>query len=173
MNNLNQRLLIQKINEKLSENDYRIFQKTCTCTYRTGSIINLKNFTFSQIFDYVAEDCGYGNGYEEWDFIKDAEKAKELKNACPDWCEATQDDIDKYSYKKYEIFSSLKSSDIEANLGDWELIKVPEIDYIEYHEDNEGTDYNLVYIAQTPQKERRYKSYLVYNIDRDDFEIIL
>lgn len=172
MNDLNQRLLIQKINKKLAENDYRIFQKTCTCTCRTGSIINLNDFTFQEIFDYVAEDCGFGNGEEEWDFIGDVKKAKELENACPDWCEATQEDIDKYEDKKYEIFSSLKSSDIEIPICDWELIRVSEIDDIEYHKDNEGIDYNLVYIAQTPQKERRYKSYLVYNIDKDDFEII-
>lgn len=166
--------LIKKINKKLKENDFRIFQNRDCCTCRTGSIINLNNFTFQEIFDYVKEDCGLGlcEWMYEWDFIGDVKKAEELENASPDWCEATQEDIDKYEDKKYEIFESLEASDIEIPICDYELIKVPEIDDIEYHDDYDGTDYNLVYIAQTPQKQRRYKSYLVYNIDRDDFEII-
>ena len=164
--------LIKKINKKLKENDFRIFQNRDCCTCRTGTIINLNDFTFQEIFDYVKEDCGFGNGEEEWDFIGDVKKAKELENASPDWCEATQEDIDKYEDKKYKIFESLEASDIEIPICDYELIKVPEIDEIEYHDDYDGTDYNLVYIAQTPQKREIYKSYLVYNIDRDDFEII-
>ena len=72
--------LIQKINKKLKENDFRIFQNRDCCTCRTGSIINLNDFTFQEIFDYVKEDCGFGNGEEEWNFIGDVKKAKELEN---------------------------------------------------------------------------------------------
>ena len=159
--------LIKKINKKLAKNDFRIYQNG-----RIGVIINLKEFNFEQIFGIVAEDCGFGNNKGEWDFIGDVKKAEELKKAYSICDKSIIEDLEKYEAEKEEIFSSLKSSEIKIPLCDWELIKISNIDSIEYCTDEKGTNKNLIFIAQTvPTQERRYKNFLFFNIKKNNFGI--
>ena len=164
--------IIEKINELLAENDYRKFQKTATCSVRSGSIINIKAMTFREVFDYVKEDCGFGECYEEYDFIKDKEKSKYIENIYNDYLQSIDEDneeekLDYYNQEVNKIFEELKSSDIEANLSDYELVKIELEDDIE---DDEESDFIL--ISSTPEREPRYRDYLAYNKVDDCLNII-
>lgn len=166
--------IIERIKELLEENDYRKFQKTETCSVRSGNIINLKTMTFREVFDYVKEACGFGECYEEYDFIKDKEKSRYLENIFNDYVESIfndEDDVDErldyYNQEVDKVFEELKSSDIDANLGDYELVKIELEDDIEDDEEN-----NFILISSTPEREPRYRDYLAYNKVDDCLNVI-
>ena len=164
--------IIERIKELLAENDYRKFQITETSCVRSGSIINLKTMTFREVFDYVKEACGFGNGYEEYDFIKDKEKSKYLENIYNDYLQSIGEDneeekLNYYNQEVNKVFEELKSSNIEANLSDYELVKIELEDDIE---DDEESDFIL--ISETPERKNRYKKYLAYNKIDDCLNVI-
>lgn len=152
--------IVLEINNFLQKEDWHMYIKNECCSCPEGCFFNLKNMSFLELFNEVADNGGFGNGYEYYDFIKNDTIKREIKKL---FNEAEIDDEwEEYNNKTIELLENLRADDLQIPTGDWDLRKIQKLNNLNfgYYEN----DKNLVVIEKTPEKQKKYKTYLVYDI---------
>lgn len=163
----NETELKNTINSILKQENWVEFVKTATCNYRSGRFYNLNDYNCYEWYNEINEESGYDLSTKLlYEYIKDKEASEQLKQVFDKTIESG--DWDEYNEKEIEILSDLDADKLEM-ATDWEVNHIYEINEIEYLDEDE----TQVIIARAHCTHDWKKSYLVYDINKEEIEEVL
>ena len=153
------------INSILKQENWIEFVETATCNYRSGRFYNLNNYNCYEWYNEIKEEVGYDISMKPlYEYIKDKAASEQLKLAYEKASES--ENWDEYINEEVEILSGLDADKLEMTI-DWEIIHIREIE--EYLNEDE----TQVIIARAHCSHNWKKSYLVYDINKEEIEEVL